>query len=181
MRTTAEPDPAWSAEETSGFLEQARWLLAWHNDRSEALASRATALLGFIGVILALVLTGAGLKHHRFTGFDWWMLALAAAGLLTSAAGSLATLWTKTVTMPEVTQLRTQWAAYRNDGEAKQPSFVEALLRSTNPAEDSPLDAAKNEADSRARSFKVAVTALAASLVPLAVLAAHLLHTTRGR
>ena len=36
------------------YIEQARWLLEWHNRRSEAFVNRAVGVIGFDGVALAL-------------------------------------------------------------------------------------------------------------------------------
>jgi hypothetical protein len=40
------------------FVDQARWLIEVHTARGDSVQQRATALLGLIGVMLSLILTG---------------------------------------------------------------------------------------------------------------------------
>lgn len=53
------------ADDSLVFTEQARWLLEWHNSRSESFASRAVAILGFDGVIMALIIQASVLMALR--------------------------------------------------------------------------------------------------------------------
>ena len=68
-------------DESAAFTEQARWLIEQHNNRSEAFTTRAVALLGFEGVILALLLQGAGLDGMTASGWTWTWLLLTIAAL----------------------------------------------------------------------------------------------------
>ena len=54
MTATPPPNPAASGE-TDAFTTQARWLLEWHNKRNNGFSTRSVAILGFTGVILALL------------------------------------------------------------------------------------------------------------------------------
>lgn len=45
-------------DDTPAFTEQAKWLIERHLRRSEGLATRAAAILGFTGVTLALLVQG---------------------------------------------------------------------------------------------------------------------------
>jgi hypothetical protein len=65
-------------DESAAFAAHARWLIEQHNKRSEAFTTRSVALLGFQGVILALLLQGAGIDAvdaSRWTS-AWLVLAI---------------------------------------------------------------------------------------------------------
>lgn len=58
------PDPApkdrsaVTKAELEAFIDQSRWLIEYHDKRGDSFTTRATALLGFSGVILVLLLRG---------------------------------------------------------------------------------------------------------------------------
>lgn len=56
---TPEPDQtADFSPEANTYYLHARWMLEWHNKRNDAFIGRSVALLGLIGVTLALLSTG---------------------------------------------------------------------------------------------------------------------------
>lgn len=167
-----------SADDSLVFAEQARWLLEWHNTRSEAFASRAVAVLGFDGVIMALLLQGFGVRGIDATATVWVLLFITAAFLLLSAGFAVATIVPHTVAMPSVQDLRAGWATHAGSPRASYagPLVAESLLHATNLDTTSPVSAAKEEGDTRAGRFSWAVRALLAAIVFLGALAFVLLQ-----
>jgi hypothetical protein len=159
------------------FAEQARWLLQWHNARSESLASRAVAVLGFDGVIMALLLQGFGLKGLHATAWVWILLIATALLLLTSAGFAVATILPHKVAMPQVQNLRQGWATHAASPTPHYagPFMAESLLNASDLTKSSPLASAKSEGDLRANRFSRAVSALLAAIVCLGLLAVVLL------
>lgn len=168
------PEPT---DDSLVFAEQARWLLEWHNTRSESFASRAVAVLGFDGVIMALLLQGFGIKGIAATAAVWVLLFITTALLLISAGYAVGTIVPHTVAMPSVRDLRAGWAAHAASPKPHYagPLVAESLLHASNLNATSPLSAAKEEGDTRAGRFSWAVSALFASMVALGILAFLLL------
>ena len=161
-------------EEIERFTEQARWLFAYHESRGESLYTRAVALLGFVGVILALLL-GAGLpKGVEATCPIKVLFVLTVGALLVTSGCCLATFKTRESKIPSVDQLRRNWHDWvqetRQGSAAKD--VAEMLLRAKELREDSALDWAMKTADDRARWFGHAVIFMGLSLASLIVLLA---------
>lgn len=173
--TPPAPEPV---DDSAVFIGQARWLLEWHNTRSEAFASRAVAVLGFDGVILALLLQGFGIKDVDATGPVWAALTSTSLLLLFSAAWALSTIVPHKVAMPGVSDLRKGWAAHAQTPTARYagPLVAESFLNASELHGTSPVLEAKKEGDTRATRFSWAVSSLLAATVSLAVLAAILLQ-----
>lgn len=162
------------AEEIERFTEQAKWLFAYHESRGESLFTRAVALLGFVGVILALLL-GTDLPE----GLDVTcpikvLFVVAVASLLMTGACCLLTFKTRESKVPSVSQLRKNWQDWVDDNRrgTAAKDVAEMLLRARELHEDSALDWAKKTADSRAKWFGDAVFFMGVSLVALTVLLA---------
>lgn len=165
------------------FLDQARWLLEWHNKRSEALTTRAVALLGFVGVIFTLLLQGATIKDLDPTVAIKVLLVVTAAALFVTAALALRCIATTSVKMPSVQGLQLEWAKHQQKPEpgAGAPNLTEEVLDAQGNAEVSPLESAKDEADERAKRFKAAAWVLVVALVLLAILTVTVLLHAWGR
>jgi hypothetical protein len=115
-----EKESRYSAAALDTFLEHARAMAAWHEARADAFERKASTLLGFIGVILVLLpglrtpIAGAHGHHMRMALVG---LAVTAAVLLTLAALSAAmVLKPRGYAVPEVEQVREEWAAYAKEG-----------------------------------------------------------------
>lgn len=152
-------EPVYDADDSAVFIEHARWLLEWHNRRSEAMAGRATAVLGFNGVMMALLLQGAGLRGIEPTAVTWVLFVSALTALLGSAVAALSALKLATVRMPPVSQLRNQWLTHRvtsNTGQASRniaEAFLTARTSMAPPRSPTPLRKRTAELpDSRHRS-----------------------------
>jgi MFS family permease len=163
------------------FMEHARWVMEWHNKRAEGAATRAVAVLGFAGVMLALLVQGAGLDALHPTEWTWRLATAGAVLLLLAALFALFAISTKTVRMHNLKQLRSWWGEYgRKPGQDFSHDLTETLLLSQQLSEDSPVTTAEREATSRVCWFKLSVWTLGLALVDLAVLGLNILHLTRG-
>lgn len=161
-----------SAEEIERFTEQARWLITYHDNRSESLCNRAVALLGFVGVILALLLGSglpSGVEENR--GIQIFFVVTVSLLLITSGC-CLATLKSRTLQSPGVDQVRDNWRSwvtkYRRGQAAKD--IAETFILAKDLSKTSPLDWAVDTADARADWFGRAVFSMALSLGSLTVL-----------
>jgi len=167
---TDKPD-----DEIAVFTEQGRWLFEYHDGRSESFCSRAVALLGFTGVILALLLRGSALPRGidanclLKTGFT-----SAVASLLITSVSCLATLRARRLNVPPVQQLRTNWYSWvgkkRRGSAAKD--VTEMYLSAKNLDEDSALDWALKTASARGSWFGRAVFFMGLSLASITVVLA---------
>jgi hypothetical protein len=157
------------------YLDQARWLLAWHERRSEAFMTRAVGLLGLVGVLDALLLQQVSRTNGPDGATGWVLLTVTLVALLVAAAFSLLTLTSQEIVAPSVGQLREWWVKYLSgDGqESPKADVAENVLHGTTPDSTSPLDAAKHAASARATHFKRAVFAMAAALLLLALFVAQ--------
>jgi hypothetical protein len=171
---TSAPD-----NDSAEFIEQARWLLGWHNARSEAFTTRAVALLGFVGVILALLLQGSGLKGIDPSRWTWSLLVSSVLALLLSAFFALRTISPKLTAMPKVSQLRDWWVAHSAEPHpgSTAPQIAESLLNGKSINGDSAVSAALEHADACATSFTRSIRAMLVALVLLALLLFNVLFS----
>lgn len=159
-----------SRDEMKAFTEQARWLLDYHNRRADGISARAVALLGFTGVILALIPTALALpeRFNPSAGL-WTLLAVTTAGLVATAVLCLLALSLKPTGGPRVGELRTLLRDHTTGARTGRAhrDIAETLLHGMSVTGSSPLDLAFAEANSRARAFKWAVRCLLLGLVGL--------------
>jgi hypothetical protein len=170
--------PKEPVDDSAIFIDQARWLLQWHNARSESFAGRALAVLGFDGVILALLLQGFGITGIEATESVWLLLLSTTSLLFFSAGWAIATVLPNMVAMPAVRDLRSGWAAHAQTPVARYagPLVAESFLNASDLSGLSPVAEAKSEGDTRARRFSWAVSSLLAAIVSLGVLGFVLLR-----
>lgn len=169
--------------DSSLFIEQARWLLEWHNKRSGAFTTRAVAVLGFDGVVLALLLQGAGLDGLKASWWTWIFLVASMLGLLLTGLFALLTIAAKPVAAPSVQQLRHWWGKHAAEPVAGiyGPQVAESLLNSGDITGVSAVSAAKEEADRRANRFAVCIWAMFGSVILIACLVTNVLVYAWGR
>ncbi len=170
-------------DESAEFIEHARWLLEWHNRRGEAFTTRAVALLGFNGVILALLLQGAGLDGIVATNWTWTWLVSSVVALLIAAILSLLTILPTEMRMPGIPQLRHWWKDHAEEPHAGYagPQIAESLLYSKDLSGRSPISDAKAEADQRAKRFKAAITVMLVGFGLLSLLLFNVMSHAWGR
>ncbi|WP_345457604.1 hypothetical protein [Nocardioides marinquilinus] len=154
------------------FAEHARWLINFHDTRSESICARAVALFAFVGVILALLI-GSGLPGE--VKVDWFIRVpfLATVGfLILTSAYCLITLRHRLLEVAGVGQTRRNWRRYvTKERRGKTASDItESLLRAKELDEASTVDWVLRTADARAAWFGKAVWSMGLSLVSLTVL-----------
>lgn len=181
-RTASAADPAPIAPprdresdraELALLIEQARWLLDYHNRRNDSLGQRSVALLGFTGVVLALVPTALTVPDNlKTSGWLYASLYATLATLLATAGLCLKAVATKHTGAPAIRSLRTQLRDHTTGTRSGKAhvDLAESLLHGLNVEATSPVDLAYAEADTRARWFRAATVALVVSLVSLAAL-----------
>lgn len=160
--------------EKEAFYSHAKWLLEWHNKRSDGFNSRAVALLGFVGVTLALLASGVNSSNATYDETSVRLLAAVGTALLLACAFfCFRTLTARTTTMAALGEFRTAWHQFMHAPSSGgiQAQVVEDLLHGNDLAStESPLDQAKKEADDRAYSFQRATWILFAAVIVFAAL-----------
>lgn len=159
-------------DEAKAFVDHARWLVDYHNKRSDNFASKSVALLGFSGVILALFARTTLPNGAQVTLTAFILIVATTTLLLLTALMSLLTLFVTKVSAPSVddlTRLWSDWAANSRRGKA-HGDIAETYIRAKVPAESNPVKDAFDEADIRGRYFKGAAAAMLAAVAMLAAL-----------
>jgi hypothetical protein len=157
-------------------------MAAWHEARADAFERKASTLLGFVGVILVLLPTLrapiAEAHGHHMRMFLVGLAVLAAVLLALAAVSTAMVLLPRAYVAPDVAQLRREWTAYAEEGQAhRSPEhltgmFVDQLVRRTDP---SPLETLRDDAKERARWMKRATWLVLAGVVALGSLTSALL------
>lgn len=159
-----------TASELEAFTAQARWIIEYHDRRGESLSTRAVALMGFTGVILALLsrsnLPGDAVANAWVTGLTFTTVAL----LLLTAYFCLRTLLPGEASAPAAEELRKEWNDWvRNSRRGKAlGSVADSYLMAADPDIPSPVNDALNEANRKAEYFRNAGVAMLAALTSLA-------------
>ena len=179
-RLPPAPAPAQSRAdpvEVQAFIDQARWLHGYHESRSSTLGTRGGVLLGFVGVMVALLPTGFTLARGRikFTGWIEFNVVGALVVLVVAGACCLGTIATRKATIQNANQLRRQWHQYATGGPRGLVLAQIAHSYLGGSADLDPIAAAAGEADSRAIWFKWALRAAGAAVVALVALTSQIL------
>ena len=159
-------------DEAEAFVDHARWLIEYHNKRADTFSTRAVALLGFAGVILALFgrtnLPGDSALHIPI-----FILIVATVGLLLLTAHfCLRTLLVTRSSAPGAADLRGMWSTWANGKRrgTAHGDIAETYLKAKTPNIVNPVEDAIQEADRRSEQFKNAVAAMLAALACLSVI-----------
>jgi hypothetical protein len=172
------------AEVFSAQLENARWLIAREDGRIEGFHQRASYLLGFTGVILAIMpvlLDPIGSMTHGNPRLAAWSLALLAAlSLGLGAIFSLITLSVKDHLGVPVKAIQKLWIDWSSESLVPQTSqvladYANALLGRSPTAETSALLAIHAEGDVRGNQLRIATWSSTCGIVALGALFALLL------
>jgi hypothetical protein len=158
-------------EDVDRFIDQARWLLEYHDRRGESLYTRALGLLGFVGVTLALILNVNPPEGLTITKCLVLLYDATVLTLLATVACCIATFTSRRLKAPGARQLRENWQGWVKD-ERREWSAVdvaESFLGAKDLKSDSPLELAIAAADDRAAWFKRAVVCMGLSLTLLTV------------
>lgn len=168
---------ATAQEELQALIDHSRWLLDYHDRRSESINQRAIAVLGFTGVILALVPAALALpKSVEMTRGVWISLIVTMAALLGAAILSVMTFMTRTVGAPGINQAREMLILHtRGDRVGRAHKDLAFNYLFADPmAKPGPVQLAYSAANGRATWFRWSVVVLAGSLVGLASLLTQL-------
>lgn len=172
-------------DEYQRVIEQARWLLEWHNARSQAFEARAVAMLGFSGVVLALLPSSLDWLERVPGPGSLLVGSLVFATLFATITAVLCVLVVRNrrVNAPGIEQLRLWWRDLAAGGDTRKPisaHIAESLLHGRSPVADSPVDLAYREADQRGRLFRLASVSLLCSVVALAAFLSQLTLSIGG-
>jgi hypothetical protein len=184
VRPEETEEPGRDVEAGVAFHEYGRWLLDWQWRRADAYERKASQLLAFVGVLLALLPASVDPIHHvsdDATRAACSGLAIAAAVLL-GLAGCSATvcLARRRVAGPP---LRAVQAAFRRHDTGEGPSSAilvnrvsRAIYGAVEKPDESPIVAMQDDAKMRGRWFQrsavltcVAI-GLLATLLPILVM-----------
>lgn len=173
-----EPAPVVAAATTSlpagldldgvkAFLDEVRRVLDFEQKRSDAFAQRATAILGFDGVIMSVLVAGLALIRNNveFTGPMLVNVVAVDALLVLSAIACLIVLHPRKVDIPGAADLRRDWASFIKPATTVLPAAQ--IANSFLGAEQDPLATANREATSRGEAYKTALYLLFAAVIAL--------------
>lgn len=129
------------------------------------------ALLGLIGVMLSLILTGLAVGHVGATTLAKVLGSGSVALLLVASAFISRALWLQKVALPGVDDLRRDWEGYKGGvtgGNRARGSIANSFL--AGPPGRDPINTAKADADARARWLKCGLLALFVAFAMLTAL-----------
>ncbi|MBU6246066.1 MAG: hypothetical protein KGP12_12700 [Actinomycetales bacterium] len=161
------------------FIDQARWLIAYHDARAEAVSQRSVAVLGFTGVVLALLPSALALPPSLDMNCWLWIILIGTiVTLLGAAVLSLKVLWVRETGVPSARQTRIWLDEYLKDHRRGMvyADVAETFLHSWNLNEDSPVDREKAVADDRAKWFMWSLVVLVIGLVEVGGLVLTLVY-----
>jgi len=174
-RRPTEPPAGGAApnfDEAKAFVDHARWLIEYHNKRSDAFGTRAVALLGFSGVTLALLSRGSLPGGVEPDACLFVLVVATVALLLLTAYFCLRTIVVTRSSAPSSDDLKemwSKWASAERRGSA-HGDIAETYLKAKTPDVVNPVEDAVEEAKNRSRWFRNATAAMLAALACLAIL-----------
>jgi hypothetical protein len=160
-------------------VENGRWLLDRESARIDGLHQRASYLLGFTGVILAILPTtldpiqGTHDLHLRWLA--WALVSLAAVSLATGALFSLLTIAIRKTLNLGVKGMQETWVEWSNNLQTPDTAQVlaniaNALMGRQSTAVDSPVLAIRADGDVRANRLRISVWSSTCGIIVLAIL-----------
>ena len=171
------PTPVDTAAAIEQFAAQARWLFEWHNKRSDGFSSRSVAVLGFTGVILALLPGALALPDgvEVTQGIRWCLIATAPLLLITGTL-CLFAFAPQQSGLSSISQLRSQWRDFASGKRRAETgaNIAESLLHGESVTASSPVEIAMWEANRRGGWFKCSIYSLVAAFGTLTVLVTQL-------
>jgi hypothetical protein len=166
-----------SSAELEILIDHSRWLLEYHDRRGDSISQRAAALLGFVGVILALLPTALALPNQLQMSLGLWAsLTASMCGLLLSAVFCVCVVSTRRVGAPAIEQAMLMLKKHTTGERVGRVRGDVAFGYLFAPAEGDvgAVQLAYAAANDRAKWFRWAVFALLGSLVALASLLTQL-------
>lgn len=155
----------------TAFTEQARWLVELHNTRADGVQQRAMSLLGLVGVMLTLLLTGLTSDRVAATPLVKVIACISAVVLVAAAWFLFQALRLQKVTTPPARDLHNQWQFYRRgemSGVVARGSIANSYL-GDDPLKNPVVDAMR-DAETRAANLKYGLWVLLTGFALLAIL-----------
>jgi hypothetical protein len=180
------PMDSWS-EIFSIQLENAKWLLDRESARIDGFHQRASYLLGFAGVILAILpmtLDPIGkIANEQARWCAWVLVSLSAVLLAVGALFSLLTLTVRKALNLGIKQLQQNWVEWTRELDNPNAAQVladltNAVMGRTSNAQDSALLAVRSEGDVRAIRLRISMWCSTCGVIALAGMFLVLVATT---
>lgn len=126
-----------NAPRFAAFLDQARWLLAEQQRRGASFQQAAVALVGFDGVLLALLIGNDTLRDVDRYSLPWWAAILGALFFVGSAIVGLRALRPTPIYSSKVEATVKAWQTFITEGSEKEDvyHFAHMLLVTDPPTE----------------------------------------------
>lgn len=173
--SVSSPPTNLKTEEIEAQIAHAVWLLGWHNKRSDSFDARSVAVLGFSGVILALIgqsFASAPANVDYSIGIKV-TLAISTGLLVVTSILCIIELSAQKTGIVDITQLRVRWHDWKSNPATRgkvHAYLAEGLLHGNQLHVPCPLDEAKSEANRRAKWLTLATWTLSGSMLSLAIL-----------
>lgn len=172
-----------ASRDTQSFLDQAKWLMDYHSKRNDSAEQRAVGVIAFSGVLLAILPRGFAPNSHPGP----WIIGtyvVCVALILAAVIMGISALIPRKTEAPGVRQLREMWHEHLEpSGERRRDrhnDIAETLLLGESLTDKSPVDHAKDEADTRTARLKRAYYTLALALIAVAALGTQLVFAAGG-
>ncbi len=117
--------PQWTA-----FLGQARWLLEQQQARGARFQETAVAVVGFDGVLLAVLVSGDALSHLPRQGLAWWSAIVGSTLLVLSSLAGVMSIKPRATNAVGASDTLNAWAELKEYGswDRANQHFAEMLL-----------------------------------------------------
>jgi hypothetical protein len=182
-RVSEPPAAGWDAAAVRAHRDLARTALEWQRNRYEAFERKAVGVLGFVGVIGALLFTLldpiSKVRGVPRIGAKGILVAVAVA-IVAAAIAAVAAQFTRKVAAPfPLNQVRDEWAAFKACQDKEEGFVMATETEMLLGGPDYPLRAISDDAALRGRWFKAAAICLGLAVALLAALLALLVVVRR--
>lgn len=144
--------PVWIA-----FMDQARWLLDQQQRRDSAFQRTVAALIGFDGLLLAVLVSGDALANFDRLSTGWWAMLAGTACLVVSSFAAVQVLLPRATNSVGAEQTIDAWEEYHSTGEdsgiekedsrGREKQHFAAMLLSRTPSQEEPSDRRERAAE----------------------------------
>lgn len=155
------PDDPQTDPDSALWFEYARWLYERQAHRFESLGTQSIALLGLLGILLALLAQ---------LGSWMWSSGASAAFLVVAALLAAAALIPRQVGAVNLTEVERRFSrAYDGERVPMLPLEAARLLRPDDAGHSTPIASITSKADQRGRLLRLAVISTALALILLGI------------
>lgn len=122
----------------TAFLDQARWLLEQQQRRSTNLQQTAVALIGFDGVLLAVLVSGDSLSTSIRHSTSWWTTVIGAGLIVMSSIAGVMAIRPRPIYVAGADLTVDEWAKLHTEAtwDRATQHFAEMLLAADPPLTD---------------------------------------------